>query len=252
MQEETKNSTTLNRKAEALTLPQLPTLRAEELASPQLPPLKAEDLALPQLPPLKTEDAKILEEKPTLEKEFTLEQKLPNQNESATIKVSTINAKHRQHRTLISQTLSKSKRIENLLKKHPEKNFIFIDDTPINIFTCPKQSNIQSYLYHHTLDFTILDVLPNTTLLLDFDLTLTTTHTFSTTRQEVYDENIEHNISFNQNILNFLKIFPGDVIILTDHNNNKFVSSQTIKAIEQCNLEHNLTQQSFATQAHHR
>jgi hypothetical protein len=186
--------------------------------------------------PTTTEDTKLRAEASRL-----TGHKLPKQAANATITVSTLSGIGK---WIISATLlPKADRIRNLLKRYPNKDFIFIDDDKYNITTCPSSTNIQALLYNKDNIYTDLKVSENTILLLDFDQTLTITHTFKSTQLGRYDRKQEYNFDFNQNIINFLKKFPGDVIILTDHNNHDFVVSQIKKAIKQCNSEYNQEQE---------
>jgi hypothetical protein len=191
--------------------------------------------------PTTTEDTKLLAKASTL-----TGHKLPKQAANATITVSTLNGEFEKYTDIREYTLPKATRILNLLKRYPNKDFIFIDDSKSNIIACPSSTKIQSLLYNKDNIYTDLKVSKNTILLLDFDETLTTKHTHHDTRPE-RNRNIEYyteyTVNFNQNIINFLKKFPGDVIILTDHNNHDFVVSQIKKAIKQCNSEYNQEQE---------
>ena len=158
-----------------------------------------------------------------------------NQHQDNQVIVSTINATGTNYRLLRQNQARKDKRVQQWLQHAPNNEFIFIDDSKTNIAQAKSLNNKKLTCVHYPDEFVLYNLprnyLPSDCLLLDFDQTLTKYHTFQTYQLGASKANrLNDNIDFNQDILALLSIFPGTIIILTDHNNHAFVRTQAERA----------------------
>ena len=69
----------------------------------------------------------------------------------------------------------------------------------------------------------------NATLALDFDQTFTCTHTFQSTQKGIkQDPSIlteQHKDNYHQDIVDLINLWPGNILIITDHNNYEFIKA---------------------------
>lgn len=207
-------------------------------------PLSSSKLIPTQPPEKKTAESNLAQELNN-----PIDKRLPNQSPMATITVSTINATRNDYQIARTQTLTKAIRAANLIKENPTTCFVLIDDVPYNVSSCNIGNNITCYLYNKDTDLRLLNISPEITLLLDFDLTVTTEHTFPKNRKELYDPNNTDTVTFNRNVLELLTELKGNLIIFTDHNNNQYVTDKINQLIDQCNLEHSSSQTHHTSDA---
>lgn len=203
-----------------------------------------------QLLPTQPPERKTAESKSAQEHNNPIYKRLPNQSSTATITVSTINATRNNYQIARTKTLTKAIRAKNLLEKNPTTYYVLIDDTQYNVSSCSNiDDKITCHLYNKDTDLRLLNIPQETVLLLDFDLTITTEHTFPKNRTELYNPDSTDTVTFNRNILELLTELKGSLIIFTDHNNNQYVTDKINQLINQCNLEHNSSQTHHTSDA---